>query len=119
MRWIGLAIVMALSLTACAGQNAYRAATEQERASIITAVRDYYTLRDRLMTGLAIEDFWRTYPDLSYEHDLGRGITADQRRDLRRADPAPLRRHLDRGAHRPADDGRAPTDRSADPLAVG
>jgi hypothetical protein len=77
VRGIVVTVLVALTVASCAVQDAYRPPSEQERADVIAAVRDYYALRDRLMTGLAIEDFWRTYPDLSDEHDLTRGINLE------------------------------------------
>ena len=77
MRRIIVAILVTLTIVSCADQNPYRVAVEQQRADVGAAVRDYYALRNQLMSGLAIEDFWQTYPDLSYEHDLMRGINVE------------------------------------------
>lgn len=70
-------ILVTVTLASCAEQNAYRVAIEQQRAEVVAAVRDYYALRNQLTAGLAIEDFWRTYPDLGYEHDLRSGINLE------------------------------------------
>ena len=69
MRRFVIAALVTLTLASCADQNAYRVASDQQRAEVISAVRDYYALRNQLTAGLAIGDFWRTYPELSYEHD--------------------------------------------------
>ncbi len=34
-------------------------------------------MRNQLTAGLGIEEFWRTYPELSYSHELGSGINLD------------------------------------------
>ncbi len=77
MRGIAIALLVLLSLTSCSDQNAYRTATEQERAGVAAAVLEYYTLRNQLTAGLEINDFWMTYPVLSYDHDLARGINLE------------------------------------------
>ena len=74
MRQLTITILVALTLAACADPNAYAVPDKQQWTDIGTAVRDYYALRNQLTAGLTIEDFWRTYPDLDYEHDLGSGI---------------------------------------------
>ena len=77
MRGICFAIVVAMALTSCSGQAAYHAAAGDERASVVIAVRDYYALRNSLTAGFAITDFWRTYPELNYDHDVARGINLE------------------------------------------
>ena len=77
MRWIVVAILVTVTLASCADQNAYHVAVEQQRTDVVAAVRDYYALRDQLTAGLEINDFWQTYPELSYDHDLARGINLE------------------------------------------
>ncbi len=72
-----MTLLVALTLASCVASNPYRAADEQERGEVIAAVRDYYGLRNRLTAGLEINDFWQTYPELSYDHDLARGINLE------------------------------------------
>ena len=77
MRQLTIAILVALTLAACADPNAYAVPDKQQWTDIGTAVRDYYALRNQLTAGLTVEDFWRTYPDLGYEHDLRSGINLE------------------------------------------
>ena len=77
MHRLAILLALAVSLAGCADQNAYRVPTEPERAGVAAAVREYYTLRNRLTAGYEINDFWQVYPDLSYDHDLARGINLE------------------------------------------
>ncbi len=77
MRRMIVAIAATFAVLSCTDQNAYRVADEQQRASVVTAVQDYYGFRNRLTAGLEITDFWRAYPELSHEHDGARGINLD------------------------------------------
>ena len=72
-----LAFLVVLSVTSCTASTSYRMAVEPQRGSIVTAVRDYYALRNHLTAGLDINDFWQTYPELSYDHDLVRGTNLE------------------------------------------
>ena len=71
------AALIAVALASCAASNPYRTAVEPQRGSIVGAVRDYYALRNRLTAGLDINDFWQTYPELSYGHDLVQGVNLE------------------------------------------
>jgi hypothetical protein len=70
-------ILIALLLASCAASNPYHAAVESQRADVVAAVREYYGLRNRLTDGLEINEFWQRYPELSYDHDLMRGINLE------------------------------------------
>jgi len=70
-------VLVVLAVASCATSSRYRAAVEPERGAVVAAVRDYYTLRNRLTAGLDINDFWQTYPELSYDHDLVRGTNLE------------------------------------------
>lgn len=70
-------MLVTLALASCAVPNGYRVATDQQRADVVATVREYYALRNQLTAGLAIEDFWRTHPELSYEHDLPSGVNLE------------------------------------------
>lgn len=70
-------VLAAVVLASCAASSPYRAADEPQRADVVAAVREYYGLRDRLTDGLDINEFWQRYPELSYEHDLMRGINLE------------------------------------------
>jgi hypothetical protein len=71
------ALLLALVVTSCGASNPYRAAVEPQRADVVAAVTEYYGLRNRLTNGLDINDLWQRYPELSYEHDLARGINLE------------------------------------------
>ena len=72
-----VAFFVVLSIASCAASSSYRMAVEPQRGSIVAAVRDYYALRNHLTAGLDINDFWQTYPELSHDHDLVRGINLE------------------------------------------
>jgi hypothetical protein len=77
MRRSAVAVLAMLLLAACNASEPYRLAVEPRRADIVAAVREYYGFRDRLTDGFEINEFWQRYPDLSYEHDLPRGINLE------------------------------------------
>jgi len=74
LRWPIAGFLAALTIASCAASSSYRVAVEPDRGAVVAAVRDYYALRNRLTAGLDINDFWQKYPELSYDHDLVRGI---------------------------------------------
>jgi len=93
MHRIVVAVLVTVTLASCADQNAYRVANDPTRAAVVAAVRDYDALRGQLTAGLAIEDFWGTYPSLSSERDLLHGINLEVMLGTWSHDPLLVRRN--------------------------